>query len=116
MRTVYAPWHSPWPWGPEHWAQSEHKGSLRSLRQSRAAKDKDKGNSPGLEPGQDRLLIFSVELLLAPEFFLCGIFSLTAVVWDAGVWEERETSKNKQKNGLQALGANGMGTNLTSGS
>lgn len=89
MWTVSAPWHSPWPWGPEHWAQSEHKGSLRSLRRSRATKVKDKGSSPGLEPGQDRLLIFSVELLLAPEFFLCGIFSLTAVVWDAGVCGRR---------------------------
>lgn len=29
-------------------------------------------------------VIFSVELLLASEFFLCGIFFLTAVVWDAG--------------------------------
>lgn len=30
-------------------------------------------------------------------------------------WEERETSKNKQKNALQPLCANDMGTNLTSG-
>lgn len=37
----------------------KHKGSFRSLLRSRAAKVKDKGSSPGLEPGQDQLL-FSV--------------------------------------------------------
>lgn len=117
MWTVYAPWHSPWPWGPEHWAQSEHKGSLRSLHRSRATKVKDKGSSPGLEPGQDRA-----------SYFQCGtpLGSRVLSLWDflpnsccvgcRCLWEERETSKNKQKNGLRALRANGMGTNLTSGS
>lgn len=61
-------------------------------------------------------------------YFQCGtpLGSRVLSLWDflpnsccvgcRCLWEERETSKNKQKNGLQALGANGMGTNLTRGS